>query len=188
MVVAMGKEPEESHPEVFRREVSPQELRTIFRRSGLSSPQELRRVGEGLIDLADALSPLGDYARTPLHTDASLTLDDRLANFAQALYRARRRRVKNFSESLFSDPAWDMLLDLFVHAVRNQRITISSLCIAGAAPSSTSLRWIGVLVAEGLVERVPASYDQRVTEVRLTKAGYQAMRSCLTDSLSITEI
>src|SRR3546814_1843272 len=48
-----------------------------------------------------------------------------------------------------SDPAWDMLLDLYLAAERNTRpVSISSLCIASAVPATTALRWIKTFRSE----------------------------------------
>lgn len=159
----------------------------IFPPSGLPSSEELRRIGHGLIDLAEALAPLDESTRKPVQIDDILSLDSRLADLAEAIYRARRLRSKTLSAELFGEAAWDMLLDLFINAVRKRRITVTSLCIASDVPSTTALRWIGILVAEGLVERVPVAVDQRATEVRLTDEGYATMRQCLSDSLIVTK-
>jgi hypothetical protein len=41
-----------------------------------------------------------------------------LAAYAENLYQERRRRVRHFPQHLFAEPAWDILLDLFVNGVR----------------------------------------------------------------------
>src|SRR3546814_11460790 len=69
--------------------------------------------------------------------------DNTRALFGQNLIRCRRLRDRYFDGDLFADPAWDMLLDLYLAAERNTRpVSISSLCIASAVPAPTALRWI----------------------------------------------
>lgn len=139
----------------------------------------MRRVGKALIDMADALAPLDEFGRGSLPIESALTEEKRLGELAQAIYGARRQRLKWFSKDLFAEPAWDMLLDLFVNTVRKRRTTVTSLCLAAAVPPASSLRWIGILVSEGLVECRPADLDHRATEVRLTRAGFEAVQNCL---------
>lgn len=103
--------------------------------------------------------------------------DLELAAYAENLYQVRRRRNRYFPEHLFAEPAWDILLDLFVNGVRNRPISITSACIAGGIPATTGLRWLGVLEREGLLVREVSADDARVTWVRLSDEGMNAMRS-----------
>ncbi len=79
-----------------------------------------------------------------------------------------------FPTGLFADPAWDLLLDLYVAGVERRRISISSACIAAAVPSTTALRWIAVLESKGLILRIADSKDRRRAYLTL---GAQASRS-----------
>lgn len=105
-----------------------------------------------------------------------------LAAFAQRLYQERRRRSRHFPPHLFAEPAWDILLDLFVNGVRNRAISITSACIAGGIPATTGLRWLGLLEKEGLLARETSGDDARVTWVRLSDQGMNAMRGYLAEA------
>lgn len=105
-----------------------------------------------------------------------------LESLANAIYKARRNRSKFIRKSLLAEPAWDMLLDLFVSSANKRDVSISSLCIAGDVPATTGLRWIRTLEKEGLVKRVAVASDKRVSHIRLTNAGYEAVRSSLVQS------
>jgi len=60
---------------------------------------------------------------------------------ARQTYDDRRRRNKIFqSEELFGEPAWDILLDLFIAAKERRRVSVTSACIGSAVPSTTALR------------------------------------------------
>lgn len=104
-----------------------------------------------------------------------------LAAYAENLYQERRRRARHFPQHLFAEPAWDILLDLFVNGVRNRAISITSACIAGGIPATTGLRWLGLLEKEGLLVRENNGGDARVTWVRLSDNGMNAMRGYLAE-------
>lgn len=105
-----------------------------------------------------------------------------LAASAERMYQERRRRSRHFPPHLFAEPAWDILLDLFVNGVRNRAISITSACIAGGIPATTGLRWLGLLEKEGLLVRETSGDDARVTWVRLSDHGMNAMRSYLAEA------
>ncbi|MEA3013251.1 MAG: hypothetical protein QOD42_1796 [Sphingomonadales bacterium] len=96
----------------------------------------------------------------------------------------RALRFSFFDPDFFCDPAWDMLLDLFLQQCLGRRVCVSSLCIASCAPSSTALRWIRALEEADLVERSRDPTDGRRVFVRLTAgghakiAGYLAAMTC----------
>ena len=102
---------------------------------------------------------------------------------ARELYRARRKRDKIFgTANLFGEPAWDILLDLFIAAKENRRVSLMSACIGSAAASTTALRWITALERDELVIREDDPQDARRTYVRLSERGYMAMIDFFTAS------
>jgi DNA-binding MarR family transcriptional regulator len=94
----------------------------------------------------------------------------------KALLQARRLRDRLFDADLFADPAWDILLELYEFHLAQQRIAVSSLCIAAAVPATTALRWIGVLERKGLIARRDDQLDGRRTWIELTESGVTAMQ------------
>lgn len=104
-----------------------------------------------------------------------------LAVLAEQLYQERRRRSRHFPAHLFAEPAWDILLDLFVNGVRKRAISITSACIAGGIPPTTGLRWLGLLEKEGLLVRETSGADARVTWVRLSDEGMKAVRGYIAE-------
>lgn len=93
----------------------------------------------------------------------------------RSVIRSRSQRDKFFPNELFADPAWDMLLDLYVSEIVQRRVSVSSLCIAPLVPHSTALRWITSLECEGLVERTSDPFDKRRYFMSLTRKGRQSM-------------
>lgn len=95
---------------------------------------------------------------------------------ARQTYDDRRRRTKIFrSEDLFGEPAWDILLDLFIAAKERRRVSVTSACIGSAVPSTTALRWITILERQGLLVREADPGDARRVYVKLSARGYAAM-------------
>lgn len=84
-------------------------------------------------------------------------------------------RQNYFPDGLFSDPAWDMLLDLTYARLTGKRVSVSSLCIASRVPATTALRRISDLVSEGLVTRIRDENDGRRVFVDLTDDGFSRM-------------
>jgi DNA-binding MarR family transcriptional regulator len=80
-----------------------------------------------------------------------------------------------FDASLFSDPAWDMLLDLMLAHLSGKQVYVTSLCIAAGVPIATAFRRIEDLAAKGLVTKTRDSKDTRRVFVELTEAGMQKM-------------
>ncbi|MFP5432338.1 MAG: MarR family transcriptional regulator, partial [Alphaproteobacteria bacterium] len=91
------------------------------------------------------------------------------------LLRARRIRADFLPGDLFADPAWDMLLDLLAARLEQERVSVSSLCIAAAVPPTTALRWIRTLTAKGLVERQADPQDGRRIFIALAQDAADAM-------------
>ncbi|RSU53113.1 winged helix DNA-binding protein [Sphingomonas sp. S-NIH.Pt15_0812] len=91
--------------------------------------------------------------------------------------RARRMRETFLGKNLFEDPAWDMLLDLFAARLEQNRVSVSSLCIAAAVPSTTALRWISRLTEAGLLERHPDPADRRRAFLALSARAERGMRA-----------
>lgn len=95
---------------------------------------------------------------------------------ARKAYALRRKRAAIFGNpDLFGEPAWDILLDLFIAHAEDKPVSVSSACIGSAAPATTGLRWLGVLADEGLILRENDADDHRRVLVRLSRAGVAAM-------------
>ena len=100
----------------------------------------------------------------------------RFADLAREAYASRRKRAAIFgSPDLFGEPAWDILLDLYIAHADKKPVSVSSACIGSAAPPTTGLRWLGVLAQHGLVVREHDPDDQRRVLVRLSDRGLEAM-------------
>ena len=104
------------------------------------------------------------------------------ARLAAEILQSRRRRERVFGANLFADPAWDMLLELFVQEERGNPVHVSSLCMASAVPTTTALRWIGTLTEAKLLERRPTGNNRKV-EICLSRRARMLVRRHLRETL-----
>ena len=167
----------------------------------LSSANHQKRPGRGSASIGDpggepwmeqlAQRVAGIEALLTFRDDPTSALDysdQALASVAARLYRSRRRRARHFDAEMFAEPAWDMLLDLFIAKVRGKQMRTLSLCIASEVPETTALRWIGVLERHGLVARHLAEHDHRLRLIALTTKGYRVMRQYLIEGIEASDL
>lgn len=111
---------------------------------------------------------------------ALATVESRVIHTSRATHISRtiaerRSRYKFFPAEIFSDPAWDILLELYASEVSQIRITISKLCAAVPVPVTTAMRWISALEREGLICRRKDPVDGRRVFVALSAKGIGSM-------------
>ena len=88
---------------------------------------------------------------------------------ARAIFEDRRRRALTFNPGMFGEPAWELLLTLYVMDIHGPRLTIGALArFAGCAPTTT-LRWLDYLEDQQLIYREEVPGDARTSFVRLFK-------------------
>ena len=126
---------------------------------GLSEPDSGVYVGEPGLDI-----PRSRASAAPI-----------TAREIRDLLRLRRLRDQFLPAEMFADPAWDMLLDLMAARLSNQRVSVSSLCIAAAVPATTALRWIRALTDNGLFLRQADPADGRRVFIALSEKAADAM-------------
>jgi hypothetical protein len=103
------------------------------------------------------------------------------AELAIAIQRMRRVREELFP-GLFADPAWDILLDLYIAGSKRLRVSVSNACIGAAVPVSTALRHIDLMVGKGLIVRSPDTLDGRRVFLSLSDEADALMGTLLQTS------
>jgi DNA-binding MarR family transcriptional regulator len=142
---------------------------------------EVARIAEALARLTRAEIE-GDATAAPIVGDrtnrygAPPSLAEPSAADVRRAIRARRLRDQFFGATLFEDPGWDMLLDLYAAELERARVSVSSLCIAAAVAPTTALRWIARMTDTGLFERRPDLLDRRRAFMVLSDRASEAMR------------
>jgi hypothetical protein len=101
------------------------------------------------------------------------------AEYVSALIKARRARLNFFSADHFFEPAWDMMLDLFLARKEQRLVCVSSVCAAANVPTSTALRWIRKLESDGTVLREPDPNDRRRVFICLSDPGAARVEAAL---------
>jgi hypothetical protein len=141
--------------------------------------ERLRQLSEEVSRLAATLARLAmaaGEAQSGAEPGADATQPEIAGEAISSVIRARRRREHHLPRDIFADPAWDMMLDLLEAEVRQRRVTVSSLCIAAAVPSTTALRWLKTLVDRGLFIRRADPTDLRRVYIELSPATSIALR------------
>jgi DNA-binding MarR family transcriptional regulator len=143
----------EPHPEL-----NAAELRTIANRLMLIAEQQAVEEASG---------------------DAALFDDEALVQIAREELDLRRSRRCFLDEDLFSEPSWDVLLELFIANVEKSDLTVSNACVASGVPRRTAMRYVDDLEDRGLVMRYGCDKDGRVQYLALTHLGTTKLKKTL---------
>jgi DNA-binding MarR family transcriptional regulator len=100
---------------------------------------------------------------------------------ALKIYQARRSRRALFApdSDIFGEPAWDILLDLYIAHERRQSICLSDASLGAGVPLSTAQRWVKQLLSRGLLVRHNDGRDSRRVLVSLSDHAVTVMRNYL---------
>lgn len=100
---------------------------------------------------------------------------------AEIMFNMRKSRSGLFPASMFNEPAWDMLMALYVaHEVS----AAADLARSTNTPITTAMRWIEYLEAHKLIVREASSADRRAHLIRLTDLGRSNMDALFSDVIA----
>jgi DNA-binding MarR family transcriptional regulator len=91
-----------------------------------------------------------------------------LLSLARKEFENRRSRRKVFGSAMFGEPAWEMLLALYINDASGPRQTSATLLHFSGSSASTGKRWMRFLLTNDLVSREPHPVDARTYFVMLT--------------------
>ncbi|KQS03806.1 hypothetical protein ASG11_05735 [Sphingomonas sp. Leaf357] len=100
---------------------------------------------------------------------------------ARNIMASRKARRKFFPADLFHEPAWEMLMALFIIYEGEHTMNVKALVSCSDAPATTSQRWIDHLHKSGLIDRVTDTIDRRRIDISLSERGHDAMTRYLKD-------
>ncbi|WP_326915222.1 JAB domain-containing protein [Sphingopyxis chilensis] len=128
---------------------------------------ETHHIRSGKTKTSTAPLPRRFALRSPAEPQRG-NVDDHILGNAKATLRRRilRRQLLGWEE-LFGEPAWDMLLELFIHECEERALSMSSLCTAAAIPESSAMRLAQRLCDAGLLVRLPDPEDGRRSFMKL---------------------
>jgi DNA-binding MarR family transcriptional regulator len=140
----------------------------------LFTPDDISRLFRLVTDIADrrhldpseVIEHLEHDLTAPPPPSAPDTGGLRLAEYVDRMRRLRLKRNEIIGAPLFRDPAWDMLLDLFVSHERGEQVSMVALALASGVPQSTALRTIQRLEDKHMIVREGDPNDLRRSWVR----------------------
>lgn len=108
--------------------------------------------------------------------------EENLLKAARNIVEMQALRRRFFPAAMFGEPAWDILLALYLTSVRADR-TVSRLAQRSGAPLSTAIRWLHYLEAEGLVMLDTNIHEPAQRQVHLTDKANRSLRAFLSQNI-----
>lgn len=161
--------------------------------------RDLHRISDELADFARTLARIAeqDGAVAPMVNDKPVSFRAAPAGMFEPfapesgeveaakirnLIKLRRLRDRHFDPSLFADPGWDILLDLYAAKLEGKSVSVSSLCIAAAVPPTTALRWITSMTEHGALVRRQDRNDARRVFIELSEDSTERLHRYFRDA------
>jgi DNA-binding MarR family transcriptional regulator len=124
------------------------------------------------------LFSIGSPPQVPSGDSADAAPPEPLLERAQWILRVRRSREGLFGRAMMGEPAFDLLLCLYLRSGQRET-SLTSLARPAGIPYSSAMRWIDYLADKGFVARTKSRRDRRATTVHLTSAGRAVMDELL---------
>jgi DNA-binding MarR family transcriptional regulator len=109
---------------------------------------------------------------------SELCEDEASREIARIIFEMRNLRMRLFPASMFNEPAWDMLVALYIEREVSAAADLARLT---STPVSTAMRWIEYLESHKLVTRESSPGDRRSHIIRLTDQARSNMKTLFTD-------
>lgn len=93
----------------------------------------------------------------------------------------RRRRYRYFPRGMLGEPAFDMMLCLYVAEFEQRFVTYRMLAEMADVPFSSAHRWIDFLVGRGFLDRAKHPTDARAIVLALTPQARKSLESLFED-------
>jgi hypothetical protein len=145
--------------------------------------RKLRRLLPGRNESLRLARQLGDVTETPDSLSAAHSptevddVDDAaLGEMARKAHADRQRRTLiPGTGGLFGEPAWDILLDLFIAAREGRQVSLESACAHAGVPHENARRWVGILERRDMVVRETSPHALQREYVRLTDQAHASL-------------
>ena len=69
---------------------------------------------------------------------------------------------------LFADSCWNMCLDIYICGLKEQQVTVSAVAHSSGIPMTTAMRYINVMVEQGLLQKSSNPADHRMVFVAVS--------------------
>ena len=120
----------------------------------------------------DSASPDAGQATSPIQRE-------NLREHARKIRAARDLRQQWFDRNIFGEPAWEMLLTLYIIDGEQRRLSTRRIAKLANLSLTTTLRWLDYLEEQQLISRRRNPFDQRVVDTELSDKGRTAMDAYL---------
>ena len=119
----------------------------------------------------------------PIFFDADLNCLDLIARAEKYLHwgRLRSRRLDT-GNGLFADACWNMCLDVYICGLKDERVTVSAIAHSSGIPMTTAMRYINVMVEQGLIEKAPNPADNRMIFVSVSPECIDKIENLLSNA------
>lgn len=155
--------------------------------SGRSEKPVLRTVSlnhSDLLAVSELLGQLVDRSETAAAPAPTSEQSSKRLALARAMRRARVRRADHVSKAMLGEPAWDMLLVLYINDREGPRLSVGKLATLSGAPMTTALRWLDYLAKERFITRQPHPNDRRSEIIELTDRARSVLEQYLSETLA----
>lgn len=103
-----------------------------------------------------------------------------LPDMVRRLYEERRERDRCFPPGLFGEPAWDLILALFIARHEGRAMSVRAACEAAGAAKTTGRRLLARLEQSGMIEVRRGGGARKGMRVELTQQGCDRLADYLT--------
>jgi len=125
-------------------------------------------------DAARLLNAIASAGIQPCVAASGRFTREQLVARARQQIAHRKRRAQQFPKGIFGEPAWDMLLVLYVSDGFEPE-TIRDLREQAGLTHSTALRWLDYLESQKLVGRKSHLTDKRSAYIELTETAREKL-------------
>jgi DNA-binding MarR family transcriptional regulator len=111
--------------------------------------------------------------------------DDSYLKVARDTLEYRRRRYRYFPRGMLGEPAFDIMLSLYVAESEQRHVTHTMIAEMAEVPSSSAHRWIDFLAGKRFLDRAKHPFDSRATVLMLTPEGRKSLQSLFDDIVQV---
>ena len=75
-----------------------------------------------------------------------------------------------------------MCLDVYICSLKDERVTVSAIAHSSGIPMTTAMRYINVMVEQGLIEKAPNPADNRMIFVSVSPECIDKIENLLSNA------
>lgn len=116
-------------------------------------------------------------------TNDKLTRDVLLDRAQKCLHWGRLKTgTLDAGNGLFADSCWNMCLDIYICGLKDEQVTVSAIAHSSGIPMTTAMRYINVMVEQGVLEKSPNPADNRMIFVAVSPGCLEKIEALLSSA------